>query len=135
MFAGLFHELASRAHWRREPLPETLEKIAEENAACRFLSELLNAFRETRDLASAWLRAVASPAVLRLLHPAEAEVLRAFPSTFQCASGVDFAEICLQSAAAFDGFAETAAAERVRQTRLWMGLGAFGALLTVIVLI
>ena len=134
MFAALFSRMGARARLRCETLPEMLERIGGELSGLRFLPDVLRAFRAGGDLQAAWEAALAEPALGSVLRPEEEEALLAFPAVLRNASAAAFEEACRNAAASFAAFAAAAGAERARQTRLWTGLGAFGALLTVIVL-
>ena len=132
--AALFTRLSALCRWRQAPLPELLQQIAAESADPGFASELLDGFREGGDLSAAWIGAAGSPRRKGLLRAEEIDVLRAFPAVLQSASASEVIGCADAAATEFADFAREAAAERMRQTRLWLGLGAFGALLTVIVL-
>ena len=133
--SGLFLRMGAASRRRRETLPAMLGRLCEECAVSGFLPDVLALFRENGDLAAAWRAAAEKPALARVLRPEEREELRAFSAAFGEASASDFCASCAAAAAAFSDLAADANAQRIRQTRLWLGLGAFGALLTVIVLV
>lgn len=112
-----------------------MERLAGEYPALAFLPDVLAALAAGAGLPAAWEQAARSPAVTGLLLPVETDTLLAFAAAVSGASSGTLEEACREAAVAFAGFARAAGAERIRQTRLWMGLGAFGALLTVIVLV
>ena len=98
-----------------------------------FPSAVLEAFDGCGDLAFAWkLAAEQTPALLR---PAEKTALLAFLPVFESAASSVFTEKCALAADRFSAFAENARSERLRQTRLTMSLGVFGAALLMILLL
>ena len=134
-FASFFGRLGALSRWRQETLPALLERLAGEFPDLAFVPDVLAALGSGSGLPAAWGRAARSPAITELLLPAETDVLLAFAAAVSGAAAGTLEEACREASGAFAGFARAAGAERIRQTRLWMGLGAFGALLTVIVLV
>lgn len=131
--AAFFGRMGALAGRRRKPLPELLSQLKEEFPGLGFLPEVLCSLRDGGEFSAAWQSAAGAHAP-GLLRGEEAELLRSFPAAALGPTAAGFESACGEAAAAFAGYAAAAGAERIRQTRLWMGLGAFGALLTVIVL-
>lgn len=135
MFERFFAALSETLSWRRAEFPAIIRELAARAPAFFFPARLLETYGACGDLARAWGAAVWAASDTKLLNGRELDVLEAFAAVFACPEEAHVLPLCKKAEAAFHAFREEAAADRIRQTRLWLGLGALGAALIVIVLV
>ena len=132
-FGLFFRRLSELAAWRQTELPALIGQLAAETEAFSFPGAVLAAYRDSGDLEKAW--ALTVTAASSQLRTEETNVLRLFAPVFRSAAASVFCEKCALAAESFEGFAAEAQALRLRQTRLSLSFGAFGAALLLILVL